>query len=86
MKAVYIANGTGETVKNYQASGYYVTGITIEEKLITLKRAVRQGSTFVEEDEDHIVSSTADEENAYGLTTQDVDKHRQRSFSEWERP
>lgn len=76
MKAVYIANGNGETVKNYQASGYYVTGITIEEKLITLKRAVRQGSTFVEADEDHIVSSTADEENAYGLTTQDVDKHQ----------
>ncbi|MDO5423496.1 MAG: hypothetical protein Q4F41_07200 [Eubacteriales bacterium] len=70
MKVIYIVNGEGETVKTYEASGYYVTGITIEENLLTLDRATKQGTDFEEASQDHIVSSTADEESAYGLTTQ----------------
>ncbi|MDY3918674.1 MAG: hypothetical protein SOZ59_06685 [Candidatus Limivivens sp.] len=70
MKKLFIVNGQGETVKTYEASGYYVTGIRIEDKLLTLERVTRQGLLFTEASEDHIVSNSADEESAYGLTTQ----------------
>ena len=54
----------------YSASGYYVTDVTISDKLITLTRVTNQNGVFTEAQEDHIVSSTADESMAYGLTTQ----------------
>lgn len=70
MKEVYIVNGQGETLTTYSASGYYVTDVTISDKLITLTRVTNQNGVFTEAQEDHIVSSTADESMAYGLTTQ----------------
>ncbi len=69
MKRIVIVNEAGETVKEYAPEGVYVTGAAIEEKVLTLTRARKQGGAFQEITEDHIVSSEADEQSSYGLTT-----------------
>lgn len=69
MKRIVIVNEAGETVKEYAPEGIYVLEAVISEKLLTLTRATKNGSEFVETTEDHIVSSEADEDASYGLTT-----------------
>lgn len=69
MKRLVIVNEEGETVKEYAPEGIYVMEAVIEEKLLTLSRATKEGDSFQETSEDHIVNSVADEEASYGLTT-----------------
>lgn len=70
MKKLSIVNGGGETVKEYAQSGYYITGATIEGKMLTMKRVERQADgSFVDALEDHIVNSAAEENREMGLTT-----------------
>lgn len=70
MKELKIVNSAGEEVKNYAWADTYVTNGEISEKLLTLTRVKKQGGTFISATEEHIVNSAADEETAYGLTTQ----------------
>lgn len=74
MKELKIINSAGEEVKNYAVADTYVTKGEISEKLLTLTRMKKQGNTFVEATEDHIVNRAAEEETAYGLTTQVTDR------------
>lgn len=76
MKKLVIVNEKGETVKEYAQEGVYVMEAVIEEKLMTLTRAKKEGGSFQEIQEDHIVSSVADEETSYGITT-DTDTRKQ---------
>lgn len=70
MKRLSIVNAHGETVKEYAPDNIYVTGVEIDEKVMTLTRVTKNGQDFTEAAEDHIVGSVADEESSYGLTTQ----------------
>lgn len=74
MKSVQIQNSQGETVKDYDAGGLYVTKTEITEKLLTLTRMKKNGDTFTEAAEDHIVNNAADEDSAFGMTTQVTEK------------
>lgn len=69
MKKILIVNGQGETVKEYAPDGVYVMDTVVQEKLLTLKRAIKNGDAFEETTEDHIVNSVPDEENSYGIAT-----------------
>lgn len=76
MNEILIVNAQGQTVKDYVPSGSYVSDARIEDKLITLTRIREAGGGYEEIDEDHIVSSEADEENAYGLASRETDRKK----------
>ncbi|WP_070043080.1 hypothetical protein [Robinsoniella peoriensis] len=74
MKTMQIQNSQGETVKDYTPGGLYITKTDITEKLLTLTRMQKNGDTFTEAAEDHIVNNAADEDSSFGMTTQVTDK------------
>lgn len=59
MYCVRIQNDLGEILKTYEKTGFFVTGSTIEQNQITLKRVVRNEETqqFEEESDDQIMST-----------------------------
>lgn len=73
MYQLAIINEEGETVKTYEPGGVYVMEIEQTENMLKLTRAVREGGTFVEATEDHIVSTDTEEDVVYGVTTQKSD-------------
>jgi len=69
MKKILIVNEAGEIVKEYTPTGYYITEAVIEAKMLTMSRMQKTENGFVEALADHIVNSTEDELNNFGLTT-----------------
>lgn len=74
MNEVLIVNSAGQTIKDYVPKNSYVFAATIEDKLITLARMQREGDQYKEIEEDHIVSSIADEESASGISSQHTER------------
>ncbi len=85
MNEILIVNAQGQTVKDYVPSGSYVSDARIEDKLITLTRIREAGGGYEEIDEDHIVSSEADEENAHGLASRETDRKKTETVLKVER-
>lgn len=80
MKKLVIVNGSGETVKEYSQSGYYVTDTVIEGKMMTMSRVQRQPDGFVEALVDHIVNSTSEESgDQVGVTVRTVERKKKES-------
>lgn len=69
MYRLTIVNTEGETVKNYQPEGYYVTDVVSAENMLTLTRVSRGGSGFEAAPEDHIVSTDVEDDVIYGIST-----------------
>ncbi len=69
MKEIVIANAAGEVQLDYSQSGYYVMGVTLDDKMITMARATKENGEFVDADEDHIVNSAEEESRDYGIST-----------------
>lgn len=73
MKAVYILNEEGECVKEYGETGVYVTGAEITDKLLTMSRVRKNGDSWEEVAEDHIIDNSGGDESV-GITTQVTDR------------
>lgn len=69
MYRLTIINPEGEEVKNYQPEGCYVTGVTGEGNMLTLTRVSRGASGYEAATEDHIVSTSMEEDVIYGVST-----------------
>ena len=74
MYKLLIVNGQGEVVKEYDPDDCYVTGGTIQDKLLTLDRVVKTANGFEETTQDHIVNSLLNQEAAYGLAIQRTER------------
>ncbi len=57
MYKVEIEDDTGKTVKTYEQEGIYILGAELEDSLITLNRATRDGSTYTGTAEDYITNN-----------------------------
>lgn len=77
MNRVLIVNSAGETVKEYVPQGCYVSGAAISENLMTLSRITPSADGFEAVEDDHIVGSTATEENSAGLTTENTERKKE---------
>ena len=69
MRTICILNEDGEVVKEYGETGVYVTGAEMTDRMITMSRVRKSGSTWEEISEDHIIDNTG-EEQGIGITTQ----------------
>lgn len=57
MERIVIYNVTGgETVKEYRKKGYYISDVSIDDYVITLKRLRRSGEGYVEAEDDTILN------------------------------
>jgi hypothetical protein len=61
-KKIYFINESGEEIKEYDKSGYYITDVTVEEDMIYLDRVTAEGQGFVAGDSDFITYKE-DQEN-----------------------
>ena len=68
MKTIQIVNAGGEILKEYGEAGYYVTDVSIDSRMLTMNRVRKQGDTYEEAPEDHIVSSKEEEGTQFGIT------------------
>ena len=71
MYCLQIMNGEGETVKNYEPAGYYVTGVSQSSHMLKLERVSYSaaGQTLKEAEEDEIVSTDTASSVALGIAT-----------------
>lgn len=67
MNKLEIKNIGGESIKEYQQEGIYVTNVNIQEGLLELERAQREGDAFVPVANDHIMNNLMN--NAETVTT-----------------
>lgn len=70
MYSLVIQDGEGNVVREYAPSGAYVTGVEQSDNMLTLTRVVKNGDTFAEGTEDHIVSTDTETDVAMGIATQ----------------
>lgn len=62
MNKLSIKNFNDETIKEYQQDGIYVTQVNIQEGLMELERASREGDIFTPVANDHIMNNLMDNE------------------------
>ncbi|HIR27960.1 MAG TPA: hypothetical protein IAB84_08335 [Candidatus Choladousia intestinigallinarum] len=74
MYSLTILNEEGEEVRTYQQDGIYIMDVEASESMLTLTRASRQGTEYVQTTEDYIVSTESSDEVVYGVTTEVSDK------------
>lgn len=67
MNSLTIRNFSGETVKEYRQDGIYVTQVNIQEGLLELERAVREGDGFTATSNDHIMNNLMDNEETVSV-------------------
>lgn len=67
MNSLAIKNIDGETVKEYRQDGIYVTEVNIQEGLLELERAVRDGGGFTATSNDHIMNNLMDNEETVSI-------------------
>lgn len=66
MYKVEIESSKGEIVKTYQQANIYILGAQFENNMVTLNRAVKDGTTYTAAAEDYITSNEeADESSVY---------------------
>lgn len=70
MYRLTIRDGEGNTVKEYEPAGAYVTEVEQSDNMLTLTRVVKNGDVFAEGTEDHIVSTDTESEVLVGTATQ----------------
>lgn len=63
MYLIEIHNQENELVKSYNAGDYYIVGAEIDDGMITLYRAVKNGDTYTGTDSDYITNSEEKEES-----------------------
>lgn len=73
MYQLSIIDEEGEEVKNYQPSGIYIMDVEETDSTLRLIRAVKEGESFTETSEDHIVSTDTEEDVIYGVSTKESD-------------
>ena len=82
MYLIEIHNAENELVKSYDAGEYYIIGAEVDEGMITLHRAVKNGGTYAGADADYITSSEEKEESNITLESYVTDlKKRQMRFT-----
>lgn len=64
MYKVEIEDEEGNSVKKYEQSGMYILGAELEDTLITLNRATKEGSAYTAAAEDYITNNEEKAENA----------------------
>lgn len=74
MYRLVIEDGEGNAIKNYQPSGYYVTGVSQADNMLTLERVVKNGTTFQEGTEDHIVNTDTGSDVSIGIATRTTER------------
>ena len=74
MYRLLIEDGEGTVIKDYQPSGCYVTDVSQTDNMLTLTRMVKNGDSFAEGTEDHIVSTDTEEAVSMGISTQTTDR------------
>lgn len=70
MYKLTIQNGEGSVVKEYAPNGAYVTEVDQSDNMLTLTRVVKNGETFTEGTQDHIVSTDTEADVSMGVATQ----------------
>lgn len=76
MYQLKIVNSDGEEIKTYQPEGMYILSAVQQNNMLVLNRAIREGNTYTETTEDHIVNTNTKEDVVYGVTTR-VDSVKQ---------
>lgn len=69
MSEIRIVDSEGQTIKNYEPKNSFVFDAVFEDKMVTLLRKEYTGGRYQDIEEDHIVSSTADQESSYGISS-----------------
>lgn len=67
MHQLVIENKKGEVVKTYEGEGIYITDIVLEEKMVTLKRAVWSQNTYTPIGDDYIINNEEEKESNINL-------------------
>ncbi|QOV19518.1 hypothetical protein INP51_00595 [Blautia liquoris] len=67
MNHLYIRNFDDEIIKEYQQDGVYVTQVNIQEGLMELVRATREGNSFVSAANDHIMNNLMDRDKTVSI-------------------
>lgn len=71
MYQLRIVDPDGEEIKTYQPEGMYVLSAVQQNNVLVLSRVIREGNTYTETTEDHIVSTNTEEDVVYGVTTRE---------------
>ncbi len=78
MYKIAIADSQSNILKEYSKKGYYVTGTTVKDNVITLERVKKEnqdgGIHYVSVQEDNILNTIINETKAIGLTTRVTQK------------
>lgn len=75
MYKIVISDAASNILKEYQENKYYVSGITVEQNIITLERVKKgSGSQFNSADQDYILNKITEETKPIGLTTRVTEK------------
>ncbi|MCD7737269.1 MAG: hypothetical protein LUI07_09990 [Lachnospiraceae bacterium] len=70
MYMLLIVGEDGETIKEYEPSGAYVTAVEQADSMLTLTRVIKENGEYVETTNDTIVSTDTEDNVEYGITTQ----------------
>lgn len=71
MYQIRIQNAKGELVKDYQQDGYFITDVEVQDNLLIVKRAQRQGDGYAAASDDQIMNNIkGKQEEAVSLITQ----------------
>lgn len=63
MSEIKIQNHKGELVKEYHRDGYYVLDVILQENLLELPRALKQGNTYVRTNSDQILNNVKNKQD-----------------------
>ncbi len=76
MHKIDIADSKSNILKEYYKKGYYVSGITVNENIIALKRVKKQNGTngYAACEEDYILNTLTGKRKAIGLTSRTTKK------------
>lgn len=69
MHKVIIADSNSKILKEYSKKGYYVSGTTVKDNVITLDRVKKEDGAYVTTETDNILNTVIEKTNPIGLTT-----------------
>lgn len=69
-----IADSKGNILKDYQKSGYYVTGVNVKQNIVELNRVTKTSQGYKEAETDHILNMIISEDSSIGITYRITEK------------
>ena len=84
LDCIEIMDSTGEVIKHYSSEGRIITGVTIDENLITVNRAVKDNDVYKADKEDYISNNEDDKSKAVQVEMFTTELQEKQFFIEFE--